>query len=66
MDFVNLVNYKLKSKSKNPQHEIAKINLIEDIEELNKNALFSKRKFNILVLFEQELRSRLRFHYQYL
>ena len=42
-NFMNLVNYKLKSKSKNPQNEIAKINLIEDVEELNKNALFSKR-----------------------
>ena len=52
-NFMNLVNYKLKSKVKNLQHENAKMNLIEDIEELNKNALFSKENFNILVLFEQ-------------
>ena len=64
-NFMNLVNYKLKSKSKNPQNEIAKINLIEDIEELNKNALFSKRKFNILVLFEQGFGDYLHF-YRYL
>ena len=64
-NFMNLVNYKLKSKSKNPQNEISKINLIEDIEELNKNALFSKRKFNILVLFEQGFGDYLHF-YRYL
>ncbi len=64
-NFMNLVNYKLKSKSKNPQNEISKINLIEDIEELNKNALFSKRQFNILVLFEQGFGDYLHF-YRYL
>ena len=64
-NFMNLVNYKLKSKSKNPQHEITKINLIEDIEELNKNALFSKENFNILVLFEQGFGDYLHF-YRYL
>ena len=64
-NFMNLVNYKLKSKSKNPQHEIKKINLIEDIEELNKNALFSKENFNILVLFEQGFGDYLHF-YRYL
>tara|TARA_B100001057_G_scaffold358387_1_gene360537 strand:+ start:159 stop:1880 length:1722 start_codon:yes stop_codon:yes gene_type:complete len=64
-NFMNLVNYKLKSKNKNPQHEITKINLIEDIEELNKNALFSKENFNILVLFEQGFGDYLHF-YRYL
>ncbi len=64
-NFMNLVNYKLKSKSKNLKHDITKINLIEDIEELNKNALFSKENFNILVLFEQGFGDYLHF-YRYL
>ena len=52
---MNLVNYKLKSKSKNPQNEIAKINLIEDIEELNKNALFSKENLIFLSFLNKDL-----------
>ena len=52
---MNLVNYKLKSKVKNPQNEIAKINLIEDIEELNKNALFSKENLIFLSFLNKDL-----------
>ena len=61
-NFINLVNYKLKPKSKNPKNEIARINLVEDIEELNVHALFSKKKFNILILFEQGFGDYLHFY----
>ena len=64
-NLTNLVDYKLKSKCSNPKEEISKLKKIEDIEELNKNALFSNKKYNLLVLFEQGFGDYLHF-YRYL
>ncbi len=61
-NLVNLVEYKLKNKTKKPKNEIAKLNLVNDIEELNKNALFSKKKYNLLILFEQGFGDYLHFY----
>ncbi len=64
-NLVNLVDYKLRNKIENPKQEIAKLKKIEDIEELNKNLLSSKKKYNLLILFEQGFGDYLHF-YRYL